>query len=97
MESHRRKDHLLGEGLQSQARLELRAIALHNCCACHEHLGNFEMALKDISRAKEYASGPLYAQLMAVEASVRVRMAKGKGSSRPRRRRSHDRMCVFVC
>ena len=69
--------------------LELRAIALHNACACHEHLGRYDMALGEVQRALECVrlsqmdntetearslpSGDLLAQLSAVEASVRMR------------------------
>jgi len=60
--------------------LEMRAVALHNACACHEHLGQYGAALDAATRAMRFASESgaegsesLVAQLAAVEASVRAR------------------------
>lgn len=81
VESRRSKDRLLG----INEKLELRAIALHNCCACHEHLGRYDLALRDIRLALECATrdGPLYMQLEEVEMSVHKR-ARRQNSPRHR-------------
>ena len=64
--------------------LELRMMALHNCCACHEHLGQHDLALLEVRRALDYAkqathsgtSLSLCLELAAVEASVSARQRR---------------------
>ena len=59
---------------------EMKAIALHNLCACNEQLGRDDAALGAAQRALWFASiagiteEPLYDELMAVEASVSARV-----------------------
>ena len=49
-----------GGGSSSGADWEvLRAIALHNCCACHEFLGQFSMAHQQAKRALKVAEAAL--------------------------------------
>lgn len=57
----------------------LRAIALHNCCACHEFLGQFSLALLAATRALRAAEAalppgdPLLSRLRTVAATVEAR------------------------
>ena len=57
----------------------LRALAHHNCCVCHEHLGRTSLALQEARRATRLARAvleeddPLLQQLEATEESVGVK------------------------
>lgn len=66
----------VGSGKRPQEWHVLRAVALHNCCACFEFLGQYSHALQVAKRALRAASAvlpptdPLLARLQAVEAAV---------------------------
>lgn len=69
----------------------LRAVALHNCCASHEFLGQHSTALAEARKAYRLASAalpgedPLVSRLRDVEASVEQKVNSSFGSGGKRR------------